>query len=217
MTEQLSLFNLPTPSMPKLNITECAVRWVNRETAAMVAKELHYAHRVPRSMCIRVGLFIDDVLAGCLTYGMPTGANIRDAVCGEQYEDTVLELNRLFIHDWVGPNAESWFISQSWQFVNRPAILIAYADPNVGHLGYIYQATNWLYTGRSWNSYEYEMADGRTIKTRRHIDRKGEIVSQRIVPGKHRYVYFLGSKKQRKELRAALRWPVLPYPKGGEE
>jgi hypothetical protein len=31
---------------------------------------------------------------------------------------------------------------------------------------------------------------------------------------KHRYVYFVGSKTQKKAMRKALKYPVLPYPKG---
>ena len=30
---------------------------------------------------------------------------------------------------------------------------------------------------------------------------------------KHRYVYILGNKRERRERRALLRYPVLPYPK----
>jgi hypothetical protein len=34
-------------------------------------------------------------------------------------------------------------------------------------------------------------------------------------PAKHRYVTFIGSTTEKRALRAALRWPVLPYPKTG--
>jgi hypothetical protein len=32
-------------------------------------------------------------------------------------------------------------------------------------------------------------------------------------PGKHRYVYLIGDKRERKEARSLLKFPVLPYPK----
>jgi hypothetical protein len=33
---------------------------------------------------------------------------------------------------------------------------------------------------------------------------------------KYRYVYFVGSRKEVKDMRAALRYPVLPYPKNAD-
>jgi hypothetical protein len=30
---------------------------------------------------------------------------------------------------------------------------------------------------------------------------------------KHRYIYFIGNKRDKRRLRAALRYPVFPYPK----
>jgi len=33
-------------------------------------------------------------------------------------------------------------------------------------------------------------------------------------PRKHRYIYFLGDKKQKKEMLSKLNYDVLPYPKG---
>ena len=38
--------------------------------------------------------------------------------------------------------------------------LLAYADPSQGHLGVIYQATNWLYTGLSDAMPLYDLGDG---------------------------------------------------------
>ena len=148
------------------------------------------------------------------------------AICGERYRDDALELTRLFVHDWAGRNSESWLIGKSFRFVEGPKILLSYADTGAGHIGYIYQATNWLYTGVSIHNH-YQLADGTIIQSRSAWNPKVGETAQDFYernPGskpiraesKHRYVYFLGSKKQRKELRQALRWPVLPYPKEGE-
>ena len=45
-------------------------------------------------------------------------------------------------------------------------------------------------------------------------EKYGPSIETRLSSGKHRYVMFLGSKKQKKEMLAALRYPILPYPKG---
>jgi len=224
--DQLSLFTLPTPTMERLDPSRCEARPINYETAANMVETYHYAHRVP-SIVVSIGMYVDDVLAGCITYGIPPNRNVL-ACCGEEYIPNALELNRLFIHDWAGRNSESWLIGQSFSMLrnNWPDrhILVSYADPIQDHAGYIYRATNWLYTGTGGATPSEVIVNGRKISEkhlynlygthkRDALIKIGLTIEEVPVEGKHRYVYFLGSKKQRKELRAALRWPVLPYPK----
>jgi hypothetical protein len=222
---QTTLFTLPTPDMPKLDISRCEARSINYETAANMVKTFHYAHRVP-SIATGIGMYVDDTLAGCITYGTFPASNAA-AICGEEYQRRALELTRLFIHDWAGRNAESWLIGQSFRLLpalrGLPLVLVSYADTGANHVGYIYQATNWLYTGHTAH-HHYELADGAVVQSRSAWNPKiGETAADfyRRNPGskpirsspKHRYIYFLGSKKERKALKRALRWPVLPYPK----
>jgi len=223
--DQLSLFTLPTPTMERLDPSRCEARPINYETAANMVETYHYAHRVP-SIVVSIGMYVDDVLAGCITYGMPAAVKGRWAVCGKQNQDSVLELNRLFVHEWAGRNSESWLIGQSFKELERPRVLISFADTGQNHLGGIYQATNWLYTGLSdpTGNFSRIEVNGRERTSKSFYDELGTQAKEVILKHypdaifhaytrKHRYVYFLGSKKQRKELRAALRWPVLPYPK----
>ena len=65
--------------------------------------------------------------------------------------DEVLELTRLFIFDDYGKNTESIVYIKNIQVVERKCTrdkrLISYSDPEQGHMGIIYQATNWVYQG----------------------------------------------------------------------
>jgi len=58
------------------------------------------------------------------------------------------------------------------------------------------------------------MAQYGTISKPKLIEMFGEnqVTWEKTTP-KNRYVYFLGSKMKRKELRSKLRWPILSYPK----
>jgi hypothetical protein len=223
---QLSLFDdLDTPSMPVFDKSRCEARLINYETAARMVETYHYAHRVP-SIMVAVGIFIDEILGGVCTYGMPPAKQICDAFdC-----DNVLELNRLYIHNYGSRNSESWLIGQSFKFLPKPSVLVSYADIGQNHIGYVYQATNWLYTGfgntGGSGSHEYIVNNKRmhakninniygTIK-KHELENRGVTIEKLKKSLKHRYVYFLGSKSQRKTLRKALRWPVLPYPKNDE-
>lgn len=220
--EQLSMFSFDTPSMPVLDVSRCEAKLINHETAARMAETYHYAHRVP-SIVVAVGMYVDEILAGVCTYGIPPSPEARQC-CGTDKENFVLELNRLYIYDHVGKNGESWLIGQTFRFIPKEfSILISYADTQQNHIGSIYQATNWLYTGytdmeRKTPRFDYVIPG--MINHSRDITRMGgarvanELQAERVERSKkHRYVYFLGSKSQRKELRKALKWPVLPYPK----
>src|SRR5690606_17777398 len=63
----------------------------------------------------------------------------------------VLELTRLWIEDGYGKNIESYVISQCLKQIEQRdkniSVIVSYADPEQGHDGVIYQATNWLYQG----------------------------------------------------------------------
>lgn len=223
--KQLSLFEFETPSMPVLDVSRCKAKIINYQTAKNMVETHHYAHRVP-SIVIAVGMYVDDVLSGCVTYGIPPNRNCL-ACCGEEHIKNALELNRLFIHDWAGRNSESWLIGQSFKILIDTSyyLLISYADPIHDHTGYIYQATNWLYTGTGSASAPSDaIVNGQRMSEKNIFNIYGthnrdklkeiglDIIEIERLP-KHRYVYFLGSKSQKRTLRKLLKWPILPYPK----
>lgn len=229
MNAQLNLFDFDTPSMPILDVTRCYSRPVNYQTAAHMVEEFHYAHRVP-SIVLAIGMYVDDVLAGVCCYG--TGASPRAmAVCGIENAPYTLELNRLFVHEWAGRNSESWLIGQSFRYLQqyRPDIkvLVSFADTGESHLGIIYQATNWLYTGLSFKGGTSSkiLVDGKEYTSKTFFGRYGTQSKDVILEYhpdavfettslKHRYIMFLGTKHQKQALREKLKYPVLPYPKG---
>ncbi len=225
--DQMSLFNFTEPEMPTFDLSRVSVKAINYQTASRIVDNFHYAQRTP-SIVVAFGMYVDDVLAGVITYGLPPNRNAL-GFCGEEYIDNGLELNRLFVFDWAGRNSESWLIGQSFALLekNYPKyfLLVSYADPTHDHLGIIYQATNWIYTGTGAESKSDVIVNGKLISEkhlynlygthkRDELKLKGLDIQDIISQPKHRYVYILGSKGQRKKFRKLLRWPVLSYPKG---
>jgi hypothetical protein len=225
-TGQLDLLDLGHPEMPTLDLSRCHTRPISHLTAARMVERFHYAHRAP-SIVAAVGMYVDDVLAGCITYGINAVPNVHRC-CGEEYRLRSLELNRLFIHDWAGRNSESWLIGQSFRWLQdkwpQYVVLVSYADTGHGHHGGIYRATNWLWTGLSSERCEGFQVGRDTIHAKHMNNRHGTrsvAAILKLYPGavpisgqpKHRYVQFLGDRRQKRVLRAALKWPVLPYPK----
>jgi len=190
--------------------------------------DIHYAGRIP-SISFAFGLFRDGDLVGVVTYGKPPAATQRTGVCGKEYADRVLELNRLCLRDNL-KNEASQLVGQSLRQLPRPAVVISYADPEQGHHGYIYQATNFVYCGLSakrkeWKIKGMEHLHSQTIADKfRHHEKPSEAIREahgddfymKDRPRKHRYVIFLGSKTEKRKMRAALNYKTEDYPKGGE-
>ena len=203
-----------------------SVHAITKKVAAPWIMRKHYAKRMPPiSYCY--GLFKDNVICGICTFGCPPSHNLKSGICGDIYKNIVFELNRLCLED-NKKNEASFLISQSLKKLKSPMIIVSFADMEHNHNGYIYQATNFIYCGLSakrtdWkvkgkeHLHSYTIADEfRGIKNRSKAMREkyGDNFYLKERSRKHRYVYFIGSKKQKKEMLKALNYPILPYPKG---
>lgn len=189
----------------------------------------HYSGRCP-GIKYSYGLYEKGTLVGCVVYSVPASYTLCNGVCGVEYRQYVIELARLVITTKT-TNAASSLVGRSLAAI-PDHIVVSYADCNehVGHIGYVYQATNWIYTGQG--NAEPLWVDDRTGEivsyTRRHIDKKarelgydwkegaskGPGLSKRPQVGKHRYVYFTGSRQFKSNAKESLRYKVKSYPKG---
>tara|TARA_R100001163_G_C4995212_1_gene146337 strand:+ start:108 stop:737 length:630 start_codon:yes stop_codon:yes gene_type:complete len=169
----------------------------------------HYLKRLP-SISYSFGLYKNSILSGVVTYGTPASHSLCIGLCGKEYKNIVLELNRLCINDELPNNSASFFISRTFKLLPKPTILVSYADKTFGHTGYIYQATNWIYTGLSDKHRDRYNPN----KEERHSRHGHDInLPLRERPRKHRYIYFIGSKKQKNNLKKKLLYPIKKYPK----
>ena len=178
---------------------------VPKSTVYGLLKENHYLKRLP-PISFSFGLYKDKTLKGVCTFGSPPSKDLCTGLCGKEYKDEVLELNRLFLTN-NKKNLASFFVSKCLKILPSPKIIVSYADTSANHHGYIYQATNFIYTGLS-----AKRRDTIGAGHSRGVKWDGENTIER--PRKHRYVYFLGSKKQKKDRKKDLLYPVCNYPKG---
>ena len=185
----------------------------------------HYSRRLcPISHAF--GAFRDGEMIGVVTFGIPSSSTLRAGVCGDALKGRVIELNRLCCAS--EKNLASALVGGALRLLPRPAIVVSFADCGVGHVGFVYQATNFLYTGLSakrtdWKVRGLEHLHGATVAdmSRGQHDRVAYMrarfgddfyLAERT--RKHRYVLFVGSKKEKKQMREALIYDVCPYPKG---
>jgi hypothetical protein len=185
----------------------------------------HYARRIP-SISYAYGLYDNNCLKGVCTFGTPSSSTLRGGVAGEEYSFSVIELNRLCV-DAEEINITSWFVSKCLRSFDHK-IIISYADTKQGHIGKIYQATNFIYTGLSakrtdWKVKGFEHLHGQTIsdESRGQPNRAeymrnkyGEDFYLKERSRKHRYIYICGNKTFKKKVIKALNYEVCEYPKG---
>lgn len=187
----------------------------------------HYAHTIP-SVIYSFGIFDDNlILQGVCCYGSP--ANNHNNQMGDFKQ---IELVRLVKNENLERNVASFFISETFKILPKPLSLISYADIGKNHHGYIYQATNWIYTGIGGGVDFYIDDKQNEIHSRimsdyriKFPDKSREEISKLLnwtkIKGtfKHRYFYFLGDKKLKKQWIAELKskYDILPYPKGDNQ
>jgi len=194
----------------------------NRMAQEMVV-QYHYLHRRAPAM-FSYGLFDGFTMIGCIIFGKPASPSLCVGVCGADESSKVLELTRLWILDGTPKNTESFLIGNSLRLLPPEYdIVVSYAEIGAGHVGTVYQATNWIYTGLSDRHVEWRL-DGQTGKHSRHLfDEHGGVDGAKAFYGdrlqklergrKHRYVMLRGNKKRKKELLSKLRYSISPYPK----
>lgn len=197
---------------------ELITEWLTRK---------HYAHRIPAIITHSFALYrnADGLQQGVCTYSLPPrNFNNGYGIFGDKLKIPTWELSRLVVNEGLPRNTLSFFVAQTFGFFPRPCVLVSYADGNYGHHGYIYQATNWIYTGATppaaifRNKNTGEQIHRRTLSgivgSLSAIHPPDWIEVDYEESGKHRYFQFLGTKQDVANMKAACVYPVQPYPKG---
>lgn len=121
--------------MYRFNIKE-----ISKEDALRMIRKYHYSNTLPKINKYFLGFFLDKELVGVVTLGWGTRPR----------------------------NSESQMLSQlvKWIHRNIPGlkILFTWADGMVGKVGYVYQASNFIYAG--YSDGEMYMKDGVKIHVR---------------------------------------------------
>ena len=150
-------------------------------------------------------------LKAVCTFGKPASASLCTGICGEEHSASVYELNRLCrVDDWKEPLSS--FVGACLRYLRGNSwIIVSYADSGMHHTGYIYQATNFLYTGKTKERTD-KYTEGN--KHSRHYSNEEQNGIRKVRTAKHRYVYFCTiNKRLKKQWEKALKYPILPYPK----
>ena len=196
---------------------------IEYDMAMAIVKKYHYLHRVaPCSMAF--GLFErkSHLIVGCITYGVSSSSTLLKGICGEDEMHNVYELTRLWIRDGTPKNSESFLIGNTLRQLDKE-IIVSFSEKERGHVGTVYQATNFYYCGLSAkfkdpvvegleNQHHSTFAHG--MSNQEIVDKWGDKVKFVERPRKYRYIFFNADRRRKRELLKKLRYPILPYPKG---
>lgn len=155
-------------------------------------------------------------------YGVSASSTLLKGICGPEESSNVYELTRLWIDDSVPKNGESFLIGNTLSRLNKE-IIVSYADSSQDHIGVVYQATNFIYTGLSAKFRDPKV---RGLENQHHATYANGLSNQQVIEKfgeenvyfverarKHRYIIFNAKGKRKKYLMSKLRYKVLPYPK----
>ncbi len=212
MTRQFSIFDPTT--------TGYEVQAIQSKETYDYLRNIHYAHRIP-SISHAFGLFKDEEIVGVVTYGTPASSTLCRGICGDDWQKFVIELNRLVLRDNL-PNEASRLVAASLRLLPKPRIIVSFADTAQDHVGIVYQATNFLYTGLSAKfrdvrvrglEHQHHATYGHGLNYKQIREKYGEENVYFVDRSrKHRYVIFVGDRKQKKTMTECLKYQVMPYP-----
>ena len=186
------------------------------EAAKFAVEHWHYSKCLPAGKLIKLGVWENKKYIGCVIYGRGACMHLGKSFGLNITE--ICELTRVALRSHI--NSVSKIVSISIRILKKynpkMKLIFSFADPRQDHKGIIYQAGNWVYTGKSSSNKQY-LIKGKwthprsvgskygTTKTK-FIERMG--FATREAMAKHRYLYPLNNiiRKQIEPLRK-------PYPK----
>jgi hypothetical protein len=181
----------------EIKIFECPVSDIRK-----FIETNHYSKNingVKISVCFKL-LHGEELIGAALFGEMSTTAWKRFGTS----EKDVLELRRLVLVDDTPRNTESWFLSRILKLLRASTkykICVSYADPNHGHTGIIYKATNFVFMGMSGRDVGFKDTE------------TGKIYHSRALRTKYKGDFKPFVKKLRQKLEEGILIPIDLLPK----
>ena len=157
---------------------------------------------MPSPPTVRIGVWENNKFIGVIIFSRGASSNIGKPFKLNQNE--IVELTRIALKSHQTPVTKFLSIAIKMLKKHSPGIklIVSYADPNQGHLGKIYQASNWIYTGQTVKTTLYFDKTGKKFHSRQ-VSEKGfnkQYGERRTCPkpsqlrhvrqlGKHKYLY----------------------------
>ena len=195
-----------------IKVSDFIVESVPRSAIQKFVEKWHYSHStngVQHTQCF--ALFDGITMIGAMIYALPS----MKATAAKYNPINPLrcwELRRLCCIDDTPTNTESYFLGSSMRWLKKNTdyqVIVSYADPEYGHGGTIYKASNFIHYGMSGTD-KILIVDGkkyhrRTLRKdapyaeeiRKRLENKDPDIIWKKTCEKHIYIYYLDKKLKR--------------------
>jgi len=123
--------------------------WCSHEAAKFACEHWHYSRCMPVGKIVKIGVWEDNQYIGAVLFSHGANNNIGKPYKLTQYE--CIELVRVALNKHK--SSVSRIIAISLKMLKKQSagikLVVSYADNDQGHIGSIYQAGSWVYTGES--------------------------------------------------------------------
>ena len=200
-----------------MKVAPCTAR-----SAKYACERWHYSETAPASM-LKLGVWDSEKkFVGCMLYGYGSGKATRGDAYGLRKTHDIAELQRVAMRANHGLIV-SQVVAAGVRIVKKHCpnlrMLISFADEGWrGHVGTIYQASGWIYTG-TFEGLAFYMVHGQRVHPRSThakgwkqsldwIRKNIDPNAYKVLGKKHRYLYPLD-----KEIKNRIVKLAKPYPK----
>jgi len=201
------------------------IDWATHAAAKYAVETWHYSQVLPVPPLVKIGAWEAGKFIGVVIFSRGANNNLLKPFGLTATEGCELTRVALTRHD----APVSRVVRLAMQFLKRNSpelrLIVSFADPSEGHHGGIYQAGNWIYTGRQPSTTEYIAPDGKrwharmvkkqgwtTVQGKRRKTLTPDQCTPVEKPGKHRYLMPLDA-----DMRARILPLAKPYPKRAKQ
>jgi hypothetical protein len=190
--------------------TNLKIDWATHESAKFACENWHYSKCLPAGALVKIGVWEHEKFVGVVLFSRGATPNLCKPYNLTQME--CCELTRIALRNHETPVSKILSIAIKFFKKRTPGmrLIISFADPSQNHHGGIYQATNWIYTGKS-NDAKFGVLNGKEIHPRTISEmslNQKKLLNWVLKPGKHRYLMPLDDKMHRQ-----VNHLKQPYPK----
>lgn len=172
--------------------------FVDHDAAKYAVEHWHYSKRMPSGKLVKIGVWEHDNFIGVVLFGGGATRALVKQYSIQPWEGCELVRIALSKHESTVTRIVSIALRMLKRFCPGLKLVVSFADPEQSHVGGIYQAGNWIYTGASHAADEY-IVNGKRMHGRSFRSKyKGLEHDPRVVTvkgsSKHRYLMALDAE-----------------------
>lgn len=151
-----------------MNLTseKLKIDFASFKAAQFACQNFHYSKTLPVPPMIRFGVWEYGIFNGVVIFSRGASSNLLKPYGLKQNEGCELTRVALKSHKTEVTRIISICIKMLKKINPGLRLIVSFADLNRGHYGAIYQAGNWIYCGKTNETYSYVDANGRRWHSR---------------------------------------------------